>query len=157
MTTIHPFLWFDTQAEEAAALYTSLFPDSKVTTITNYPEGAGPQGESVMTVEFEIAGQRITALNAGPHFKFNEAISLYVETRDQAETDRYWNALVADGGEESQCGWLKDRFGLSWQIIPEALPRLMGDKDPARAARVLAAMFKMRKIIVADLEAAHAG
>jgi predicted 3-demethylubiquinone-9 3-methyltransferase (glyoxalase superfamily) len=157
MTTIHPFLWFDTQAEEAATLYTSLFPNSKVLAVAKYPDGAGEMSGKVMTVDFEIAGQRVTALNAGPHFKFNEAISLYVETADQAETDKYWNALIADGGEESQCGWLKDRYGLSWQIVPEALPRLMGDKDRAKGSRVMQAMMQMKKIVVADLEKAYAG
>lgn len=155
---IHPFLWFDTQAEEAAKLYTSIFPNSRIKSTVTYPDASpgAASGSTVMTVDFEIDGLPVTALNAGPHFKFNEAISLYVETKDQAETDRYWNALIADGGEESQCGWLKDKFGLSWQIVPEALPRLMSDKDRAKADRVMQAMLKMKKIVVADLEQAAA-
>jgi predicted 3-demethylubiquinone-9 3-methyltransferase (glyoxalase superfamily) len=157
MTTIHPFLWFDTQAEDAAKLYVSLFPNSKIDSVSRYPDAMPGMGGKVMTVEFTIAGQRVTALNAGPHFRFNEAISLYVDTKDQAETDKYWNALIAGGGEPSQCGWLKDRFGLSWQIVPEALPRLMGDKDRAKGGRVMDAMMQMQKIVIADLEKAYAG
>ena len=156
---IHPFLWFDKEAEEAAKLYTSIFPNSRIKATVTYPDASpgAKSGSTVMTVDFEIDGLPVTALNAGPHFKFNEAISLYVETKDQAETDKYWNALIADGGEESQCGWLKDKFGLSWQIVPEALPRLMSDKDQGKASRVMQAMMTMRKIIVADLEKAAAG
>jgi predicted 3-demethylubiquinone-9 3-methyltransferase (glyoxalase superfamily) len=150
---IHPFLWFDREAEEAAKLYTSIFPNSKIRNTAHYPDSVPGVGGQVMTVDFEIDGLPVTALNAGPHFKFNEAISLYVETRDQAETDRYWNALIADGGEESQCGWLKDKFGLSWQIVPEALPRLM---QGPRGSKVTEAMMKMQKIIVVDLEKAAA-
>ena len=153
---IHPFLWFDKEAEEAMTLYTSIFPNSKELSIARYPDSMPGMGGKVMTANFELNGLRVTALNAGPQFKFNEAISLYVETEDQAETDRYWNALIADGGEESMCGWLKDKFGLSWQIIPEALPRLMGNQDRATADRVVQAMLKMKKIIVADLEKAAA-
>jgi predicted 3-demethylubiquinone-9 3-methyltransferase (glyoxalase superfamily) len=150
---IHPFLWFDTQAEEAAKLYTSIFPNSKVKNTAHYPDSMPGVGGKVLTVDFEIDGLPVTALNAGPHFKFNEAISLYVETKDQAETDKYWNALIANGGEESQCGWLKDKFGLSWQIVPEALPRLM---QGPKGGKVTEAMMKMHKIIVADLEKAAA-
>jgi predicted 3-demethylubiquinone-9 3-methyltransferase (glyoxalase superfamily) len=150
---IHPFLWFDTQAEEAAKLYTSIFPNSKLKSMARYPDSVPGMGGKVMTVDFEIDGLPVTALNAGPHFKFNEAISLYVETKDQAETDKYWNALIANGGAESQCGWLKDKFGLSWQIVPEALPRLM---QGPKGGEVTEAMMKMQKIIVADLEKAAA-
>jgi predicted 3-demethylubiquinone-9 3-methyltransferase (glyoxalase superfamily) len=157
MSKIHPFLWYDTEAEEAMNLYTSIFPNSKKGTVSRYPDAMPGMGGKVMTAEFTLDGMPVTALNAGPQFKFTEAFSMYVETKDQAETDRYWNALIADGGEASQCGWLKDKFGLSWQIIPEALPRLMGDKDRQKADRVMAAMLKMQKIVVADLEKAYAG
>ena len=148
MAKIHTFLWFDKEAEEAMNHYCSIFKNSKKGKVSRYPD---EMGSGVLTVEFELDGYQITAMNAGPHFKFNEAISLYVDTRDQAETDYYWNALIAGGGEESMCGWLKDKYGLSWQIIPEALPRLM--KGP-KGGQVSQAMLKMKKIIVADLETA---
>lgn len=157
MTSVRPFLWFDSEAEAAARLYVSIFPDSKIHSVARYPDGAGPLAGKVLTVDFEVAGQRVIALNAGPQYKLNEAFSFYVETQDQAETDSYWNGLIADGGAPGQCGWLKDRFGLSWQIIPEALPRLMNDTDGARAGRVMNALMQMQKIVVADLERAHAG
>jgi predicted 3-demethylubiquinone-9 3-methyltransferase (glyoxalase superfamily) len=150
MPTIHTFLWFDKEAEEAMNHYCSIFKNSKKGSVSRYPAA---MGGNVMTADFEIEGYHITALNAGPHFKFNEAISIYVETKDQAETDYYWNALIANGGEESQCGWLKDKFGLSWQIIPEALPRLM---NGPKGGPVTEAMMKMKKIVVADLEKAAA-
>jgi predicted 3-demethylubiquinone-9 3-methyltransferase (glyoxalase superfamily) len=153
MQKIQPFLWFDNQAEDAANLYVSLFPNSKIGKVTRYGEGApGPKGQA-MTVEFELDGQPITALNGGPHFKLTEAFSFSVSCEDQAEVDRYWSALT-EGGHESQCGWLKDRFGLSWQIVPTALPRLLADPDPAKAQRVMAAMLKMVKLDIAALEAA---
>ena len=158
MHKIHPFLWFDGQAREAAELYVSLFPNSKIVSTTRYPPGSpGGMDGQVMTVEFELDGQRFTALNGGPHFKFNEAVSFVIDCEDQAEVDRYWDGLIAGGGAPSQCAWLKDRFGVSWQVVPKALPRLMSDPDPAKAGRVVQAMLKMSKIIVADLEAAHAG
>ncbi|HHY50397.1 MAG TPA: VOC family protein [Alphaproteobacteria bacterium] len=153
MPKLSTFLWFDNQAEEAMNFYCSIFPNSRAGAVSRYPES---MGGGVLTADFEIEGYHITALNGGPQFQPSEAFSIYVETRDQEETDRYWNALLADGGEESMCGWLKDKFGVSWQIIPEALPRLMQDEDRARAARVSEAMLKMRKIIVADLEKAAA-
>jgi len=157
MSRIHPFLWFDAQAEEAANLYTSIFPNSKIGRTTRYGPGSpGPEGQ-VMTIEFELDGQPITALNGGPHFKFTEAISMTVSCEDQAEVDRYWTALTANGGQESQCGWLKDRFGLSWQIVPTALPRLLSDPDKAKVQRAMAAMMTMKKLDVAALEAAAAG
>ena len=157
MPKIQPFLWFDTQAEEAATLYVSIFKNSRIGKTTRYGAGgAGPAGQ-VMTVEFEIDGQPVTALNGGTYFKLTEAFSFAVSCDDQAEVDRYWAALTANGGEESRCGWLKDRFGLSWQIVPTALPRLLGDPDPARAQRVTAAMMTMKKLDVAALEAAAAG
>lgn len=158
MRKIHPFLWFDGQAHEAAELYVSLFPNSRIGKVTRYPPGSpGGMDGQVMTVEFELDGQQFTALNGGPHFKFTEAVSFVIDCEDQAEVDRYWEGLIADGGSPSQCAWLKDRFGVSWQVVPKALPRLMSDPDPAKAGRVVQAMLKMSKIIVADLEAAHAG
>ena len=156
MPKVHPFLWFDTQAEEAANLYVSLFPNSRIVSVARYGEGAPAPKGAVMTVSFELDGQRFTALNGGPLFKFTEAVSFSVECGDQAEVDRYWSALTA-GGEESRCGWLKDRFGLSWQITPRALGELLGDPDPAKSRRVMEAMLKMNKIVIADLERAHAG
>lgn len=157
MHKIHPFLWFDGQAQEAAELYVSLFPNSKILSVVRYPPGSpgGMEGK-VMTVEFELSGTRFTALNGGPNFKFTEAVSFVIDCEDQAEVDRYWDGLIAGGGSASQCAWLKDRFGVSWQVVPKALPRLMSDPDPAKSGRVVQAMLKMSKIIVADLEAAHA-
>lgn len=156
MTTITPFLWFDNNAEEAIGLYSSLFDDAKTTNLTRYPDGT-PLAGTLMNAEFELAGQRFIALNGGPHFAFTEAISFFVSVETQEEVDRLWNALVADGGSESRCGWLKDRFGLSWQIIPTALPRYLSDPDPQKASRVMAAMMQMSRIVIADLEAAAAG
>lgn len=152
MNKITPFLWFDTQAEEAMNFYVSIFPNSKVEGI----QRAEPDGP-VFTVQFQLDGQQFMALNAGPRFKFNEAISMFVSCETQAEVDELWGKLTADGGEESMCGWLKDKYGLSWQIIPTALGRLMGDPDPLKAKRVMEAMLKMQKIDIATLEAAHAG
>ena len=154
---IHPFLWFDTQAEEAMNFYCGVFDNATIGTVNRYPESMPGMGGKVMTAEFDIEGLHITALNAGPQFKFNEAISLYVDCADQAEVDRYWHALIADGGEESMCGWLKDRFGLSWQIVPRQLTELMSDPDREKANRTVQAMLQMRKIVVADLEKAAAG
>lgn len=154
---VTPFLWFDTQAEEAASLYTSLFPDSRITHVSRYSEGGpGPAG-SAMTVGFELCGQPVTALNGGPTYRLTEAFSFFVNCDSQAEVDRLWDALLADGGTPSQCGWLKDRFGLSWQIIPTRMMELMGDPDPERAGRVVQAMLQMVKIDLATLEAAYAG
>jgi len=141
---ITPFLWFDGKAEAAARFYAGLFEDSKIITA------------SPMMCEFQLAGQSFLALNGGPQFPFTEAISLYVSCEDQAEVDRLWDALIADGGAGSRCGWLKDKYGLSWQIIPEALPRYLQDPDRAKADRVMQAMMKMRRIEVADLDAAAA-
>jgi len=153
MQKITPFLWYDTQAEEAAKFYVSIFPKSKILKTTRYGEaGPGPKG-SVMTVEFELDGQRMIALNGGPHFKFTEAISLSVDCKDQKEVDRYWTRL-SQGGQESMCGWLKDRYGLSWQVTPGILGKLISDKDAKKAKRVMEAMLKMRKIDIAALKAA---
>ncbi|HST19060.1 MAG TPA: VOC family protein [Gaiellaceae bacterium] len=148
-------LWFDTEGEEAATFYTSVFPNSKITEIVHYGS-AGPRPEgTVMTVAFELDGRPFMALNGGPEFTFSEAISFVVPCKDQDEVDAYWSAL-SDGGEEGPCGWLKDRFGVSWQIVPEALPRLLADPDPERSQRVMAAMLQMRKIEIDELERAAA-
>jgi predicted 3-demethylubiquinone-9 3-methyltransferase (glyoxalase superfamily) len=155
MPKITPCLWFDTEGEEAAEFYTSVFPNSRIVEITRYGS-AGPRAEGmVLTVEFELDGQRFTALNGGPDFQFNEAISFQVDCEDQAEVDKFWSTL-SEGGEEGPCGWLKDRFGLSWQIIPSALPRLLSDPDREKSQRVMAAMLEMRKIDVDELEKAAA-
>src|SRR5882672_4321838 len=145
MQKITPFLWFDNQAEEAANFYCSVFKNSKVGTVSRYGDsGPGPKG-SVMTVAFELDGQNFTALNGGPIFKFTEAISLVVNCETQEEVDHFWTKLSADG-QEVQCGWLKDKFGISWQVVPTALIEMLGDKDPGRSQRVMAAMLKMTKI-----------
>ena len=151
MKKIIPFLWFDTQAEEAMNFYCSVFKNSKVLGISRGPDG------KAFTVSFELDGQEFMGLNAGPQFKFNEAVSMYVDCKDQAEVDELWVKLTADGGEESMCGWLKDKYGLSWQIIPKALGELMGDPDPVKAQRVTQAMLQMRKIDVATLQQAYDG
>ncbi len=157
MGRISPFLWFDTEAEPAAELYVSIFPNSKITSVSRYGDAGPGQPGAAMTVSFELDGLPVTALNGGPHFKLTEAFSMSVDCENQAEVDRYWDALIADGGQPSQCGWLKDRFGLSWQIVPRALPRLLSDPDRAKAQRVMAAMLKMSRLDVAALEAAAAG
>ena len=155
MPTITPFLWFDTQSEEAATFYTSVFPNSKIVEVTRYGS-AGPRAEGmVMTVVFELDGQRFTALNGGPSFTFSEAISFEVSCKDQEEVDMYWSKLSA-GGEEGPCGWLKDRFGVSWQIVPTLLSELIADPDREKAQRVMAAMLQMRKIEIDELERAAA-
>lgn len=156
MPTITPYLWFDNKAEEAIALYSSLFDDAKTTTLVRYPEGM-PLAGTLMNAQFELAGQKFIALNGGPHFAFTEAVSFLVSVQTQAEVDRLWGALVADGGAESRCGWLKDRFGLSWQIVPTALPRYLSDPDQQKSGRVMAAMMQMTKIVIADLDAAFEG
>ncbi len=143
MNRITPFLWFDTQAEEAMNYYVSIFKNSKVLS-------SNPQ-----MVNFILDGQEFIGLNAGPQHKFNEAVSFFVQCENQTEVDYYWNKLITDGGEECPCGWCKDKFGLSWQIIPKRLGELMGDPDPEKAQRVVQAMLKMQKIIVADLEKAY--
>jgi predicted 3-demethylubiquinone-9 3-methyltransferase (glyoxalase superfamily) len=154
---ITTFLWFDNNAEEAANFYVSVFKNSRILKIARYPEGAPSPKGTVMTVEFELEGQEFIALNAGPTFKFNEAISLVVHCQTQQEVDYYWEKLTADGGQESQCGWLKDKFGLSWQITPDELLKFWSDADPAKAQRVMRAMMSMKKLIIKDLEEAAAG
>ena len=154
---ITPFLWYAKEAEEAAKFYTSIFPDSRVVNVTAMPSESpsGPPG-SVKIVEFVLFGQTFTAMSAGPLDPFNHAVSFVVNCEDQAELDRYWNGLL-EGGKAEQCGWLKDRFGLSWQIIPTALAKMMGAADKAKAKRAADAMMKMVKIDIAALEAAYRG
>ena len=154
MPTITPCLWFDTEAEEAATFYTSVFPGSRITGITHYGEAGPRPAGSVLTVAFELDGRPFTALNGGPEFPFTEAVSLQISCADQAEVDHYWEALTADGGEESVCGWLKDKFGLSWQVVPRRLTELIADPEPERARRTMEAMLGMKKIVIADVEAA---
>jgi len=151
---IKPFLWFDKEAEDAARFYCSVFKDSKILEVARYPEGGPAPSGSVMIVSFELEGMQFVALNAGPLFKFSEAISFVVTTDSQEETDYYWNKLTADGGKESDCGWLKDKFGLSWQITPKALIDLLSSSDKQKAARVMAAMMTMQKIDIAALQRA---
>jgi len=157
MPKITPFLWFESEAEAAARFYVSLFPNSRIGAISRYGEaGPGPAG-SVMTVSFELNGLPVTALNGGPAYAFTEAVSFQVSCEDQAEVDRYWTALTADGGQEGPCAWLKDRWGLSWQIVPKALPELLADPDRGRAMRATQAMLQMKKIDIDKLrEAADA-
>ncbi len=160
MQKITPFLWFDKEAEEAANYYVSIFKNSRVSKVSRYDKAgakasARPEG-SVMTVEFELFGQQFIALNGGPVFKFTEAVSFVVNCETQTEVDRYWVKLSADPAAE-QCGWLKDKFGLSWQIVPAALGEMLSDKDPQKAGRVMQAMLQMKKIVVADLQKAYEG
>lgn len=152
MQTITPYLWFDNQAEEAVNFYASVFKNAKVHNITRAGD-AGP----VISASFELNGQNFFALNGGPQFKFNEAVSFLVSCKNQDEVDELWSKLTADGGSEGNCGWLKDKYGLSWQIIPDRLGELLGDKDPEKAGRVGQAMLKMHKIVIKDLEQAYAG
>jgi predicted 3-demethylubiquinone-9 3-methyltransferase (glyoxalase superfamily) len=153
-TSITPCLWFDTDGEEAANLYTSLFPSSKIVNVAHYGS-AGPRPEgTVMTVSFELDGQEFLALNGGPEYKFNEAISFQVSCKDQDEVDHYWHGLIEGGGEPGPCGWLKDRFGVSWQVVPTRLPELLADPDQEKAQRVMAAMMAMTKIEIEELEQA---
>ena len=156
MQKITPFLWFDTQAEEAAKFYASVFPNSKILKTARYGEAGPRPAGSVMTVSFELDGQEFTALNGGPEFTFDEAISLLVSCADQDEVDYYWDKL-SDGGEEGPCGWLKDKYGLSWQVTPRALVAALNDPDSKRAARAMRAMLGMKKIDIAAIEAAAAG
>ncbi|PYM61467.1 MAG: hypothetical protein DME11_23045 [Candidatus Rokuibacteriota bacterium] len=158
MQRITPFLWFDTQAEEAVNFYVSIFKNSRIGSIAHYEEEAAkasgrPKG-SVMTVAFELDGQEFIALNGGPLFKFTEAISLVVNCETQEEVDHFWKRLTA-GGQEVQCGWLKDRFGVSWQVVPTVLGEMLQDKDPGKSRRVMAAMLKMKKINIEALKKAH--
>ncbi|MEZ4671109.1 MAG: VOC family protein [Anaerolineae bacterium] len=157
MPTVTPFLWFDNQTEEAMNFYTSLFKDSKVHSVSRYPDGMPGMGGQVMSATFELNGQIIMALNGGPQYKFTEAVSLFVSCETQAEVDELWEKLTANGGEEGPCGWLKDKFGLSWQIVPTALGQMLGDPDQEKSNRALQAMLKMKKIDVAVLRQAFEG
>jgi len=154
MQKITPFLWFDDKAEEAMNFYVSIFRNSKVTSVSRYGEGGpGPKG-TVMTATFQLDGQKFMALNGGPHFNFTEAISLFVDCETQQEVDEFWEKLSA-GGQKSRCGWLKDKYGLSWQIVPSALGKMLHDKDPEKSKRVLAAMLQMDKIDIKKLQQAY--
>jgi len=155
MQKITPNLWFDTEAEEAAEFYTSIFKDSRIKAVSRYGEAGPRPAEMVMTVDFELAGQGFTALNGGPDFKFNEAMSLLVNCETQEEVDELWEKL-SEGGEKGPCGWLKDRFGLSWQIIPTVLGEMLQDDDPGKANSVMAAMLQMTKIDIEKLRGAYA-
>ena len=156
MNKIFPFLWFDHQAEEAVTLYTSIFKNSKIGSVSRYGDaGPGPKG-SVMVMEFELEGQKFTALNGGPVFSFTPAISFFVNCESQEEVDHLWEEL-SEGGEKGQCGWLKDKFGLSWQIVPTVLGQLLSDPDPEKAGRVTQAMLKMTKLDIAELKRAYHG
>jgi predicted 3-demethylubiquinone-9 3-methyltransferase (glyoxalase superfamily) len=157
MPKITPFLWFDTQAEEAAKFYVSVFKNSKITSTTRYCESSHGVKGSVMTVAFELNGQDFVALNGGTHFKINPAISFVVDCGSQDEIDYYWEKLTADGGKEVQCGWLEDKFGVSWQITPSILSDLVKDSEPERGARVMAALMQMVKLDIAKLKAAYEG
>ena len=157
MPSITPNLWFDTQAEEAANFYLSVFKNSRITNITHYTDAGPREAGLVLTVEWEIDGQRFVGINGGPEFTFDEAISFQIDCKDQAEIDYYWDALLADGGEESQCGWLKDKFGVSWQVVPEGMETLFADPDKGKATRAMKAMLGMKKLDIAALEAAAAG
>lgn len=158
MSKIKPCLWFNGNAEEAARLYTSLLPDSRIDSVSHSPADnpSTPEG-AVLTVQFTLAGQHFIGLNGGPDFQFNEAVSFTIDCRDQAEVDRYWDALTADGGEPSMCGWLKDRFGVSWQVIPRQLEEYLAGSDRDGARRAMQAMLQMNKIDVEALRAAYVG
>ena len=157
---VTPFLWFDTQAEAAAQFYTSIFDNSRIVRVNRYGkagrEAHGMEAGSVMTVEFEIEGQALVALNGGPHFKFTEAFSLQVSCETQAEIDYFWSEL-SEGGEESRCGWLKDKYGLSWQVVPAALPQMLMDADRAKSERAMGALMQMKKFDIAALQRAYSG
>jgi predicted 3-demethylubiquinone-9 3-methyltransferase (glyoxalase superfamily) len=154
MPRITPNLWFDTESLEAAEFYVSVFPNSEITTVTHYGESGPREAGEVMTVSFLLDGQEFTAINGGPQFQFDEAISLLVNCKDQAEIDYYWDRLLAGGGEESMCGWLQDRFGVSWQVVPEDWADMHSDPDRGRVDRAMAALLTMRKIDIAAIQAA---
>jgi predicted 3-demethylubiquinone-9 3-methyltransferase (glyoxalase superfamily) len=154
---ITPNLWFDTEAEDAAKFYCSVFPNSEITNVLHYTEAGPGRAGSVVTVDFVLDGQEYTGINGGPAFTFTEAVSLLINCADQAEVDYYWERLLADGGEESMCGWLKDKYGLSWQVVPSPAYDLLAGSDPARRNRAMAAMMRMRKIDLAAMQAAADG
>ena len=153
---IVPNLWFDTEAEEAARFYVDLFDDARIVSVAHYTEAGPRPAGTVMTVEFELNGQRFVGINGGPQFKFDEAVSFQVTCKDQEEVDYFWSRL-SEGGEESHCGWLKDRFGLSWQVVPTGMEELFSDPDPERARRAMEAMLGMQKIDIAEIRRAAAG
>ena len=157
MPSIVPNLWFDTQALEAAEFYCSVFPDARILQVSHYGEAGPREAGMVLTVDFEFAGQRCTAINGGSQFPFTPAISLLIECEDQAEVDRYWEALASDGGQEVQCGWLTDKYGLSWQVIPKGMEEMLTDPDEQRRDRAMAAMLKMVKIDIEELRRAADG
>jgi predicted 3-demethylubiquinone-9 3-methyltransferase (glyoxalase superfamily) len=154
---IVPNLWFDTEGEEAAEFYVSVFPNSRVLNVARYTEAGPRDAGTVMTVEFELDGQRFVAINGGPDFRFSEAVSFQVTCADQQEIDYYWERLTSDGGADGPCGWCKDRYGLSWQVVPDGMDELFADPDPARATRAMEAMLGMRKLDIAALHAAAEG
>jgi predicted 3-demethylubiquinone-9 3-methyltransferase (glyoxalase superfamily) len=151
---ITPNLWFDTEAEEAAEYYVSVFRDGRILNKSHYTEGAPREAGTVMTVEWDVNGMRFTGINGGPEFKFNESVSFLISCDDQDEVDYYWETLTADGGEEGQCGWLKDRFGVSWQVVPKGIGEVFGGGDPERARRAMQAMLQMKKLDLEGLRAA---
>ncbi len=158
MTSVATCLWFNGEAEAAAKLYTSLIPDSRIDRVVRAPaDNPSTKEGDVLTVDFTLAGQRLTGLNGGPEFRFSEAISLVIECEDQAEVDRLWTSLILGGGEPSQCGWLKDRFGLSWQIVPRQMNEMLAGPDPEGARRAMEAMLQMSKLDIAELQAAYDG
>jgi predicted 3-demethylubiquinone-9 3-methyltransferase (glyoxalase superfamily) len=157
MQKIVPNLWFDTEAEEAANFYVSVFEDTRILKVTHYTEAAPRKAGMVMTVEWEIEGQRFVGINGGPQFKFDEAVSFQIECKDQDEVDYYWEKLTADGGKEGKCGWVSDRYGLAWQITPAGIDELFADTDPERSRRAMEAMLKMSKLDIAALKAAAEG
>ena len=154
---ITPNLWFDGEAEQAAEFYCSIFENSRILGKTHYPEGSPGEAGTVMTVQWDLDGQRFVGINGGPNFKFDEAVSFEISCKDQEEVDYFWERLLADGGTESQCGWLKDRFGLSWQVVPEGMDEVFADPDPERAQRAMQAMLKMVKLDIGALRAAADG
>ena len=157
MNGITPNLWFDTEAEEAAEFYCSIFPNSKITSVTHYTEGSPREAGMVMTVSWVLDGEEFTGINGGPNFPFTEAVSFHINCDDQAEVDYFWEKLTADGGQEVQCGWLKDRFGVSWQVVPAGFEDVWSSGDPARAERAMKAMMGMKKLDLAALQAAADG
>lgn len=157
MTSIAPCLWFNGEAEDAASFYVGLFPDAEITSISRYGEGAPFPAGTALMVEFKLCGQRYQALNGGPDYTHSEALSLSISARSEAEVDHYWHSLTADGGTEGKCGWLKDRFGVSWQVVPEGLGEVLSDPDPARARRAMQAMLQMQKLDLTAMRAAARG
>jgi predicted 3-demethylubiquinone-9 3-methyltransferase (glyoxalase superfamily) len=154
MSQIAPCLWFDGNAEEAAGLYVSIFPGARIVNVSRYGANAPFPAGTALMVEFELAGQRFQALNGGPNYTHSPALSLSISAKDEAEVDHFWNALIANGGSEGRCGWLKDRFGVSWQVVPEGLGKVLSDPDPVRARRAMQAMMQMKKLDLAALRAA---